>query len=60
METLTVKYNKIFEELRNENKDSSSLLNEIERYNVEILESDTIKLVAESLEDDEVIYGYSN
>jgi len=60
METLTIKYNKIFDDLKKQDRDSLELLNTIEKYNIEISETDTINLAAEFLEDDEVIYGYSN
>lgn len=59
MTTLTVKYNKIFASMEKDDEDTIQMLDIMDKYQVEFLNSNEINSLTEDIETQQILYGYS-
>jgi hypothetical protein len=60
MTTLRVRYNTIFQSVDKDDKNIVQLLDTFNKYQLDFSEIDLATLAAQEIEDDEIVYSYSN
>jgi len=60
MESLNIKYKNFYKDLTKDDAEALDIIDTVEKYQVDFSLTSEILAASESIEENEVIYGYSN